>query len=385
MANDLRVRATLRAHGIEIPAETWFVGAQHNPCSDSIDYFDLDLFPPARQAAFERLRAALEEARRLHAHERCRRFESVPLWIDPERALAHVEGRAVDLGEPRPEYGHATNSICFVGRRERTRGLFMDRRAFLVSYDPSTDPSGEILGGLLAAVGPVCAGINLEYYFSFVDPAGYGCGTKLPHNIVGLIGIMDGQASDLRTGLPCRGSDAHGGHMTFPLVLLFAVACFAAPALAFAVLALSAWSGLPGSERTAVRTLVLACSLGFAAAVALGIQIHGTGTTATIVTIGQWFEVDHHCSSISLAVDGLALTFSALASALLGLIAAWSARSMHRERGFVRFYLLLALFGTGVQIVVWAGTLDILFFGWELVGIASTLLIAFFNERAAPV
>jgi hypothetical protein len=96
-----------------------------------------------------------------------------------------------------------------VGRRTRTRGLFLDRRAFLVSYDPTRDPSGEILANLLNAVGPVGAGINLEYYFSFIDRTGYGAGTMLPHNIVGLIGVMDGHASDLRTGLPWQMVEIH--------------------------------------------------------------------------------------------------------------------------------------------------------------------------------
>ena len=56
---------------------------------------------------------------------------------------------------------------------------------------------------------PVGAGINLEYYFSYVDPVGYGCGTKLPHNITGLVGVMDGYASDLRTGLPWQMVEIH--------------------------------------------------------------------------------------------------------------------------------------------------------------------------------
>ncbi len=108
-----------------------------------------------------------------------------------------------------PSYGHATNAVCIVGRRSRTRGLFLDRRAFLVSYDPTEDPTGTILAALLRSVVPVGAGINLEYYFSFVDPTGYGCGTKLPHNIVGLVGVMDGHASDLRTGLPWQMVEIH--------------------------------------------------------------------------------------------------------------------------------------------------------------------------------
>ena len=133
----------------------------------------------------------------------------MPLWYPPRAALGHVEGRAADLAQPRPEYGHATNAFCIVGRRERTRGLFLDRRAFLVSYDPTRDEDGTTLARILAAVVPVVAGISLEYYFSYVDPTGYGCGTKLPHNVTSLLGVMDGAQSDLRTGLPWQMVEIH--------------------------------------------------------------------------------------------------------------------------------------------------------------------------------
>ena len=89
-----------------------------------------------------------------------------------------------------------------VSRRLLTQGLFLDRRAFLQSYDPTQDPDGTILERILTAVVPVAAGIGLEYYFSRVDNCRYGCGTKVPHNITGLIGVMDGEQSDLRIGLP---------------------------------------------------------------------------------------------------------------------------------------------------------------------------------------
>src|SRR5262249_40368913 len=135
--------------------------------------------------------------------------DNVPHWYPAGLALAHVEARGADLAQPRPEYGHATNAFCIVGRRSRTLGLFLDRRAFLVSYDPSTDERGEILARLLAAVVPVVAGISLEYYFGRVDPTGYGCGTKLPHNITALLGVMDGAQSDLRPGLPWQMVEIH--------------------------------------------------------------------------------------------------------------------------------------------------------------------------------
>jgi uncharacterized protein YbcC (UPF0753/DUF2309 family) len=129
-----------------------------------------------------------------------------------------VEERSEHLAEPRPEYGHCTNAVCVVGRRALTRGLFLDRRAFLVSYDANQDTADHSLAALLAAVVPVCAGISLEYYFSFVDNDRYGCGTKLPHNLTGLIGVMDGHASDLRTGLPWQMVEIHE-----PVRMLFVI------------------------------------------------------------------------------------------------------------------------------------------------------------------
>ncbi|SNS72932.1 hypothetical protein SAMN05216276_1014160 [Streptosporangium subroseum] len=209
MANHAAVRAGLRDRGIDVPESAWFLGAYHNTCDDSMTYYDEDLIPERCRPTADRAKRAVAAACVLAAHERSRRFESAPADLPLSGALTHVETRTVDLGQPRPEYGHATNAACVVGRRSRTRGLFLDRRAFLVSYDPDGDPTGELLTNLLLAAGPVCAGINLEYYFSYVDPAGYGCGTKLPHNIVGLLGVMDGHASDLRTGLPWQMVEIH--------------------------------------------------------------------------------------------------------------------------------------------------------------------------------
>ncbi|WP_239404930.1 DUF2309 domain-containing protein [Frankia sp. Cj3] len=209
MANHPRVRDALAQRGIHLDASIWFLGAYHNTCDESIDYFDVDRVPGRFRPALSRLQEAMDAARRLDARERCRRFESAPTDIDADQALAHVQEHARDIGQPRPEYGHATNAVCVIGRRSRTRGLYLDRRAFLVSYDPTTDPDGEVLARLLLSAGPVGAGINLEYYFSSVDPVGYGSGTKLPHNITAMVGVMDGHASDLRTGLPWQMVEIH--------------------------------------------------------------------------------------------------------------------------------------------------------------------------------
>ena len=218
MANRPEVRELLRVRGIDIPEDTWFVGGYHDTCSDDVELYDLEDVPTTHESDVRRIEASLEEARAHNAKERSRRFESSPVHASPMAALRHVEERSEHLAEPRPEYGHCTNAVCIVGRRSLTRGLFLDRRAFLTSYDASQDPDDRNLAAVLAAAIPVCAGINLEYYFSFVDNDRYGCGTKLPHNVTGLVGVMDGHASDLRTGLPWQMVEIHE-----PVRMLFVI------------------------------------------------------------------------------------------------------------------------------------------------------------------
>jgi uncharacterized protein YbcC (UPF0753/DUF2309 family) len=191
----------------------------HNTCSEDIQLFEVRRVPASHRDLLAESQRVLEQALERNAHERSRRFESAPLAITPAAARLHTQARSEDLAQVRPELGHATNAICIVARRQRTQGLYLDRRAFLVSYDPTQDDAGQsILQRTLGAVVPVCAGINLEYYFSTVDSPGWGCGSKLPHNITSLLGVMDGAASDLRTGLPWQMVEIHE-----PVRLLFVI------------------------------------------------------------------------------------------------------------------------------------------------------------------
>src|SRR6185295_3594444 len=68
-----------------------------------------------------------------------------------------------------------------------------------------------------------------------------------------------------------------------------------------------------------------------------------------------------------------------------GLIGQFSSTYLHRESGFLRFFLLLHLFAFGSLLAFAAGSFDLLAAGWEMVGITSVLLIAFFQSRTAPV
>lgn len=219
MLNDLRVRQKLALAGLVIPPETYFIGGLHNTATEEMMFYDMELLPTRKIKHVRAVRRLLGEAARKNAHERCRRFESAELEITPAEALLHVQNRSEDLAQTRPEYGNGSNALCFVGRRSRVRGLYLDRRSFLMSYDATEDnPDSAILARIMAAVVPVCQGINALYSLSAIDPIGWGSGTKLPHNITSLIGVMDGAASDLRPGLPWQGVDIHE-----PVRLLFII------------------------------------------------------------------------------------------------------------------------------------------------------------------
>jgi uncharacterized protein YbcC (UPF0753/DUF2309 family) len=79
--------------------------------------------------------------------------------------------------------------------------LVLDGRVFLHSYDYREDPDGRLLEVVMTGPQVVGQWINMEHYFSTVDQAVYGSGSKIYHNIVGRMGIMSGPQSDLRTGL----------------------------------------------------------------------------------------------------------------------------------------------------------------------------------------
>jgi uncharacterized protein len=209
MANRPAVRKRLAERNVLIPDRCWFVGAERNTCDEQIEWYDLDLLPEAHHDDLARLRSQLHEASRRHAHERCRRFASAPLDLTPAQALAHVVGRASDFAQARPELGHCTNAAAMIGRRSMTRGLFLDRRSFLISYDPTLDEDGRTLESILLAAGPVGAGISLEYYFSTVNNEQFGCSSKVTHNVAGQLGVLEGTGSDLRTGLPRQMIEIH--------------------------------------------------------------------------------------------------------------------------------------------------------------------------------
>ncbi len=209
MANHQRVREILKGKGIDIPCETQFVGCLHDTAADQMAFYDEDILQEKNQARHKQNVFLFDKALDLDAKERSRRFASINTKSNLKKVREAIRKRSVSLFEPRPELGHGTNSLCIVGERKITKNLFLDRRAFLNSYDYRTDPDGKLLTGIMKPLGPVCGGINLEYYFSRVDNYKFGAGTKLPHNVVGLFGVANSSDGDLRPGLPLQMIEVH--------------------------------------------------------------------------------------------------------------------------------------------------------------------------------
>jgi len=160
-----------------------------------------------------------------------------------------------------------------------------------------------------------------------------------------------------------------------------------APGVVFGILA-SLWLlGWAPSERMLSRVTGLtfsSCAVGVAALV-WKVASAPSNASVVAVTFGNWFAVGDYHFPLVLMADRLSLPFLALAAVLSGLIGQFSATYLHREPGFLRFFLLLHLFAFGSLLAFAAGSFDLLAAGWEIVGITSVLLIGFFQLRPAPV
>ena len=190
MLNDMRVREVLAAGARNSPRD--FVRRRHAQHDRRLNLL-LRSRQPA-EAASQRFRSGAARAGKglpANAQERCRRFDSAPLDLDFEEVHEHVEGRSEDLAQALPELGNASNAVCVVGR-PNGRGACISTAALPGLVDPTKDDDERTILARILSRGPVCEGINMQYSLSYIDNAGWACGTKLPHNVTSLLGVMDG-------------------------------------------------------------------------------------------------------------------------------------------------------------------------------------------------
>lgn len=196
--NDVEVRAGLVGRGITIPSDCWFLGALHDTTTDDVRIFDEDQVPADLASDLARLKDNLARAASLARLER-----SALLGLETTAETeAQVIARSRDWSQVRPEWGLAGNAVFIAAPRAGTRGLNLGGRAFLHSYDHTRDQGYRVLELILTAPMVVASWINLQYFGSTVNNAVFGSGNKVLHNVVGQLGVLEGNAGDLRVGLP---------------------------------------------------------------------------------------------------------------------------------------------------------------------------------------
>lgn len=197
--NDPGVRAGLKERGIEVPEDTWFIGCLHDTTTDEITIHDADEVPASHAEDLKQLRRWLAQASSLARMER-----SALLGLSPRTPGVHaaVIGRSRDWAQVRPEWGLAGNAAFIAAPRGRTFGIDLGGRAFLHNYDWRKDAGFGVLTLIMTAPLVVASWINLQYYGSTVNNRVFGSGNKVLHNVTGTLGVLEGNAGDLKVGLP---------------------------------------------------------------------------------------------------------------------------------------------------------------------------------------
>ncbi|MCG5053333.1 MAG: DUF2309 domain-containing protein [Myxococcales bacterium] len=203
LLNEPEVRQGLAARGLPLPATTHFVAGLHNTTTDEITLFELEACPPSHAEELRTLRAELGRAA---VRARAERAGSLGLdelsGHDLDQAVA---ARTRDWAEVRPEWGLSNNAAFIVAPRAHLRHVNLAGRAFLHDYRWQGDEGFAILELIMTAPMVVTHWINFQYYASTVDNQRFGSGNKVLHNVVGgHIGVFEGNAGDLRIGLPMQ-------------------------------------------------------------------------------------------------------------------------------------------------------------------------------------
>lgn len=186
--NQPKIRELLKQDNIEIPSQTTFIAANHNTTTDEVDFFNANKNIKEIKKDF------------VFAQEKNIAFRMKQLQ-HKNKDIQHAKQISENWSEVRPEWGLARNAAFIIGPRDSTAHINFEGRAFLHSYDADKDANGTYLEQILTAPVIVAQWINSQYLFSTLDNCAFGAGSKVTSNITGKIGLMQGNASDLMTGI----------------------------------------------------------------------------------------------------------------------------------------------------------------------------------------
>jgi hypothetical protein len=219
LLSDEEVRVGLIDQGIVIPASTLFLAALHDTTTDTVTLYTEDQPSPAHAAAIKQAEAWLAAAAVMARSERA-------LRLPRATSESSVVKRSRDWSETRAEWALAGCKAFIAAPRGRTAGRSLEGRAFLHDYVWQRDEGFGVLELIMTAPVVVASWISLQYYGSSIAPDLFGGGNKLLHNVVGGIGVIEGNGGTLRAGLPWQ--SVHNGNALVHEPLRLSV-CIEAP------------------------------------------------------------------------------------------------------------------------------------------------------------
>ncbi|NQY80789.1 MAG: DUF2309 domain-containing protein [Candidatus Caenarcaniphilales bacterium] len=212
--NNPEIRKEIANNGIHIPENTVFLGAEHDTTTDEIEIYDIDIVDPEKRKRIDMLKSKLGIAATINRESR--ELTNVSAKVNKKLHTESVNSRELgvdeidhdkiifksqDWSETRPEWGLTGNIAFFIGARDLLKGSDLRNRVFMHSYDWEGDNDGSALETIMCAPMVVTQCINGQYYFSSMDNVNFGSGSKITHNVVGDFGVLQGNSSDLQTGL----------------------------------------------------------------------------------------------------------------------------------------------------------------------------------------